>query len=165
MKKIENKKFVVGLIILIILSGVFIVYSIFGRSEVNRGLFTPITAPQNITVNKLNINKLPSAIPVNSLLEKNTLITENDTITSIDKPGVTQYTRKFISKKSVDENYTIYKKYLKNNGWKILSSLENKNLRSLVATKADNSQRFLITISENSVSHKVSVDLTVMINK
>jgi len=117
---------------------------------------------ENIEVTKVPTGELPGTIPSNIPLEENALIVENTVITAPEKPGVIQYTRKFVSNKSPEENYAIYKDFLNANNWEIVSSVEQETLMSLIALSPDKTQQLFITVSENTISGEVTVDLTVV---
>jgi len=120
---------------------------------------------ENIEVQNVPTSELPSAIPNNIPLEENALIIENDIITAPDKPGITQYTRKFVSNKSPEENYAIYKDFLNANNWEVVSVTDEDTLKSLIAVSPDKTEQLFITVSENTISGEVTVDLTVIVQE
>jgi len=120
---------------------------------------------ENIKATKVPTGELPQAIPANIPLEENALIIENDIITAPDKPGITQYTRKFVSGRSPEENYEIYRNFAVANKWEIVSSVEQETLMSLIAVNPDKTEQLFITVSENTISGEVTVDLTVIVQE
>ena len=120
---------------------------------------------ENIEVQNVPTSELPSAIPNNIPLEENALIIENDIITAPDKPGITQYTRKFVSNKSPEENYAIYKDFLNANNWEVVSVTDEDTLKSLIAVSPNKTEQLFITVSENTISGEVTVDLTVIVQE
>ena len=120
---------------------------------------------ENIKVTKVPTGELPQAIPANIPLEENALIIENDIITAPEKPGITQYTKKFISNRSPDENYEIYKEFIVANNWEVVSVTDEDTLKSLIAVSPNKTEQLFITVSENTISGEVTVDLTVIVQE
>lgn len=117
---------------------------------------------ENIEVQNVSANELPAAIPENIPMEEDAVILENDIITASEKPGVTQYTRKFVSNKSLEENYAIYKDFIDFNNWEVVSSVEEETLMLLIAVNPDKTEQLFVTVSKNTINKEVTVDLTVV---
>ena len=120
---------------------------------------------ENIKVTKVPTGELPQAIPANIPLEENALIIENDIITAPEKPGITQYTKKFISNRSPDENYESYKEFIVANNWEVVSVTDEDTLKSLIAVSPNKTEQLFITVSENTINKQVTVDLTVVVQE
>ena len=168
---IRNKKIVIGAVIIIAAAG-FLTFLLARSQEAVKPTipnmtegeteFNSATQTPNIVKEEVDTKNLPEALPSDLPLEAEAEVKENSVVSSPDKPGVTQYTRKYTSQKSLDENYEIYKDYLQKNGWNILTSIEEDGLRSLIAANADNSKQMFVTISENSLTGEVTVDVTIV---
>ncbi len=105
----------------------------------------------------IDATKIPDKIPASFPFEAGALITQNYTVVTDD--GRSQATRVFETKKTLAENYTFYENYFKQNGWTIVSTLDQPQLKSIAATK----DKILaqVTITENSVNKTRSVDVTI----
>lgn len=162
---IRNKKLVViGIIIPSIIVVLFLLFfnadlSFKSKTKKVKDISGPLLP--SLSVTKIENDIIPEGFPANILLEKDGVILENKSITSQDKPGIIQYTRKFISKKNLDENYVLYKNFLEKNNWNIVSLDKKDSLGSLIAVDSNNTQ-LMITISKNSINGNVIVDLTVV---
>ena len=120
---------------------------------------------EDLKVAKVPTGELPAGIPANIPLEENALIVQNDVITAPAESGQTQYTRKFVSNKSLDENYEIYKEFIAANNWEVVSVTDEATLKSLIAVNPDKTEQLFITVSENTISGEVTVDLTVIVQE
>ena len=110
---------------------------------------------------QVNQDKLPDGLPVDIPLETGSQILQNEIITSSSFDG-TQYVRRFVSEKNLDESFKTYKQYMENGGWEILSSVDEADLKFLSGQKESTSEQLFITISKNEISGQVTVDLTVV---
>jgi hypothetical protein len=106
-------------------------------------------------VEKVEDSKLPTGFPADFPLEKDAKIDQNFNVTA---DGKTQATRKFISQKSLKENFDFYKDWLTKNGWTIITTLDIAEIKSIGATKGSNSVN--ISISTDPVSKKAAVDIS-----
>src|SRR4051812_33086579 len=66
--------------------------------------------------------QLPKAFPADLPLEKNARVLENFE-TKDQATGKVLSTRVYVSAKTLDENWAAYQKYAKDEGWKIISSI------------------------------------------
>ena len=131
----------------------------------NQSLNENQSVNENFNVENVPTSELPAGIPMDIPLEENVVIVQNDVITSKENPGQTQYTRKFVSNRSLDANYLIYKDFLNANNWEVVSSVEQETLMSLIAVNPDKTRQLFITVSENTISGEVTVDLTVVVQE
>jgi len=123
-----------------------------------------LAIPQKINYQKLPIkknhivfDKLPESFPSDIPIEKKTKVLENYSATTTGNGF--QTTRRFVSKKTIQENFNLYEKYLKSNNWAIVSTIDEEKVKAITATKSDNQQMY-ITISQNSITGDVVVDIT-----
>jgi hypothetical protein len=103
--------------------------------------------PSLVPVTTLAPAQVPKAMPSNLPFEKGAQILQNFEIKD-PTTGKTQSTRAYISGKTIDQNFTLYQKYLKDNGWTVTSSLSQPAINNLSATKAG--ARLDITIAKDA---------------
>ena len=102
-------------------------------------------------------NQLPDLFPADFPMEANAKIVQN--FNGTDSSGkFLQATRTFVTAKTLDQNFTIYQSYFQKNGWTITTSSNLPMLKSLTATKGK--VQISVTMSENSLSHVKTVDIT-----
>jgi hypothetical protein len=93
--------------------------------------------PKAVPVQAVDVGKLPQEFPSDIPLEAGAQVTLNYNATNA--AGNFQASREFISKKTVAENYALYQKVLKDNGWTITGTQENTPAGNLIfATKGEN---------------------------
>lgn len=138
-KNKNTKKYIMALVVALVLSGAFWGFvkkdSLsnlvnFAKKEEPAVNLPP--APK-YTKTDLPTDKLPEILPKDLPMEKDAVILENYQVET--KDGKVQGTRKFLSLKSVKENYAVYQKYLENNKWKILELKNEIDSVSIMATK------------------------------
>lgn len=110
------------------------------------------------------VGKLPAGLPENLPLEKDVVLARNENITSPQGTEI-QGVRTYYSKKTVSENFEIYKKYLKDNGWYIAVEQNTKDFALLLAEKEGNKGNFKISISKNSITKDVSVEINMVVRE
>ncbi len=125
------------------------------------GLFknkqTNLPPPPKYTKTDLPINKLPEAFPKDIIQEKDVVILENYEVKTLG--GLqTQYTLKYITKKSVGENFMAYLKYFSNNRWLILSKDQKDSFATIRAGK--NYDSINVTHTINQINGMQIIDLT-----
>lgn len=98
---------------------------------------------------------LPEGFVQGFPLEQNSVVLNNS---SANTASGLQSSRMFVSKKSLEENYKIYSEYLTKNKWKVLTSVNNSDLKSISAA-GPKGERLDLVISKNSVSGQVQVDI------
>ena len=100
--------------------------------------------------------QVPAGLPDNLPWEKGAAILQNFTATD-PATGNVQATRVYQSAKTPDDNFTVYQKYLKDNGWTVSSSINQPNIKNLSAAKA--SAHLDITITKTP-DNKVTVNVS-----
>ncbi len=106
-------------------------------------------------IEKVAADKLPTGFPTDFPLEKDAKVDQNFNVTT---DGKTQATRKFISEKSLKENYDLYKDWLGKNGWTTIATLDVEEIKSIGAKKGENTVN--VSISKDPVSKKTAVDIS-----
>lgn len=112
--------------------------------------------PMKVVQTDVPVTKTPDSFPVNIPMEKDAKITQNYNAKA--ENGLYQATRVFESVKSLDENFKIYSDYINSNGWKLVSSLNQENLKALAAQKDKGNLQ--VTLNENSQTHIKTVSVT-----
>ncbi len=95
------------------------------------------------TVSYLKPESIPDIFPKDFPWEKNARIL-NNYMQPKDTAG--QFTRAFVSQKTAEENFTLFQKYFKDNGWKVLNSYDQKDIKLLTVKK----DQFTANVSINS---------------
>ena len=96
--------------------------------------------------------RFPAEVPI----EQGAQITQNYEADTPD--GTHQATRVFESAKTVAQNYKIYFNFFTAMGWNVANKLEKEDSAFLMGRKGET--LLLVTISKNSITGAVSVDLT-----
>ncbi len=113
--------------------------------------------PPEYTKTDLPTDKLPEAFPKDLIQEKDPVILENYEARLFG--GLqTQYTLKYITQKSVSENFGAYLKYFSKNQWAILNKDQKDNFATIRAAK--NYDSITVTHSINQANGMQIVDLT-----
>ena len=113
-------------------------------------------APQ-YTKTDLSTDKLPEIFPKDLIQEENPMILENYEAKFFG--GLqTQYTLKYITKRSVIENFGAYRKYFNENQWAILDQDQKDNFATIRAAKGYDS--IIITHGINQTNGMQIIDLT-----
>lgn len=73
-------------------------------------------------------------MPANLPFETGAQILQNFEVTD-PATGKTQSTRVYVSKKTIEADYASYQKYLKDNSWTVVSSIDQPTIKNLSATK------------------------------
>jgi hypothetical protein len=119
---------------------------------------TPTASTEPVKVQKTNvpISQTPQGFPADVPIEKGATITQNYNATS--DTGLFQATRVFTSSKSAEANFALYSSYFKTSGWAVTITLDTAT-EKLIAGKKGN-QNLKVSISQNTVTKEVSVDIT-----
>jgi len=152
------------LILLILCAvGVAIIF-LFYRSSPKQVSPTPPKEVEQIPseTEYLGSTTLPPELPTNLPMEKDVPLVRNEII-KVDGGKEIQNVRMYYSKKTVKQNFDIYKKYLTDNDWKIIFQQSDSNMATLLAEKAGNLGTFSISISKNSITEDVTVELNVVV--
>lgn len=90
-------------------------------------LYHPKLKLPALNVQNVPLYSFPNKFPVSVPVEEGAIVVSNYNATSPD--GKIQATRTFESKKSVDENFGFYKKFIadRNSGWVFLNEVNNGN--------------------------------------
>lgn len=116
-------------------------------------------AKRQLQIEPMEDAQVPGGFPANLPWESGAKVLQN--FQAKDPSGNTaQSFRAFISDKSLADNFALYQKYLKDNGWTTVSSLDQTALKRLSATKG--SSRLEITISHDSSFDKTVVNVSAM---
>ncbi len=112
---------------------------------------------QNNLVKKqdVDVNKNPEKFPADIPIESGAKITQNYNATAQD--GRFQATRVFETKKTLDENLTIYKNYLSKAGYKVQSTVDQNNYKMIFGTKDEASLQ--ISIDNNTAFNIKTVSI------
>lgn len=114
---------------------------------------------KEIVKTDVETNKSPEKFPTDIPIESGATITQNYNATAPD--GRFQATRAFTSKKTLGENYALYKEWMNSNGWTIASSVDQPTYKMVSGTKGK--QTLQASISENSSTKEVTVTLSLTI--
>jgi hypothetical protein len=112
--------------------------------EIKHDAKTKQSMPQ---IKPVDNSKLPSQLPGNVPWEQGAAIRQNFEATN-PSTGQFQATREYVSKKSLADNATIYKKYLEANSWEIKGTVDQPAVKNFYAVKENS--RFDITISQTA---------------
>ena len=160
MKKNKSLIWIVGLVILLLV--VLILAKVLpkkpsapnsaSKPSASSQAETPPPMPQ---VSSIPSAQVPQGMPAGLPWEKGAAVLQNFTAKD-PATGKTQSTRVYVSAKTLDENLTVYQKYLQANGWIVVSAVNQPTIKNLFATKA--SAHLDITIAktpDNKVTVKV----------
>lgn len=154
----DNKKVILlGALFLIGLSVVCYLYFF----DFSKKVEMTNTGPKEPTIEYV-VGKLPAGLPENLPLEDGVVLARNENITTPDSKEV-QGVRIYYSKKTVSQNFEIYKKYLKENGWLVMVEQNSKDFALLLAEKEGDKGNFKISISKNSITGDVSVEINMVV--
>ena len=102
---------------------------------------------------------LPYEFPADLPIESGAVIVQNF---NLSKGSLQQGTRRYITKKTLEENLSIYHGYLSGHNWdKITKQQGAAGVTVLVAGKSNPVLTMLITFSQNSMTKDNLVDITV----
>jgi len=146
------------LVVLVLLVAGFLIFGSYQTVKIKKPSEPAIqsTSPPE-SIKQIPPEKLPSFFPAKIPLEKNAQVLQNYSQIIGNKE---QSTRQFISQKSLEENFKLYKKYLIDDKWEIINVTEGAEINSLSAKKAPNNLN--ITISQNKQTNQVIVDITLV---
>lgn len=121
------------------------------------------TPPENIQMSVTSFNsippdKLPARFPLDIPIEKETKVLHNDTFIANNQDEYSS--RTFISGKTLEENYNLYKTYLIKSGWTILKDKNEENLKIVVAQKKVG--QISVGIKKDAAKNEVIVSITLI---
>lgn len=161
------KKIILSLVLILIVVGMLVFAFVkkdwlvsLVKNEPKEEVLPP--APQ-YTKQEFSADKIPEVFPKDLIQEKDPIILENYSA-EIEGKSV-QYTLKYISKKSLDENLESYEKYFHNDKWMVLSKEKKENQFVLRVAKDKNSITFTQTYDKANVFSVVDIILVKIILK
>lgn len=158
----EHKKVIILTIIFILIASVVWVMHLYGKKAP-----APVAEEENslladIKVQQVPTSELPPELPKNLPLEPNAPIMRNE-ILDVSQGREVQHLRTYVSSKTVAENVKIYRDYFAKDGWKVAAESIQKDNATIIATKAGNTFKF--TVSKNSITSDVTVELVITLRK
>ena len=115
--------------------------------------------PLALDIKDVNEKVVPEGLPSNLPMEAGAKVLQNysgSNPANSDKYAI----RVFVSNKTIQQNFEIYKKYASENGWAITSSVDQAaipNVKSFSATKANAKLDVLISVNPDN---QVTVNIT-----
>lgn len=146
-----HKAFLAAAIIIAVALVVFIVMVAFPIRNADKKM---AVKPSQQKKTELPVSQTPAKFPAEVPIEKGAKILQNYNISDADS---LQATRVFETTKSLDENFNLYKEFFTKNGWTIINTLNQPQLKVISATKEDFHAQ--VTIAENAKKVK-TVDLS-----
>lgn len=157
----QTKKFVWLIIFMVILAGGALAFNKFYKNsdKVDVGGKSVNNQPPKVQVSQTAVEstKLPEKFPTDLPLETGAKVTQNYTATTVS--GVMQSTRVYETKKTLDENYKIYKDYLKKASWSIENDINEATRKILVASKGDSQMTIVMNKSETVSTIELNVSV------
>lgn len=153
-KKLRNILSIILVVLIIALSvWVYVFYS--NTQEVAQE-----EPKSEVAIEQVSPDKLPEKFPADIPLESGAKIMQNYNATAPD--GRVQATRTFESKKTLDENFEIYKTAFSKNDWVISNTVEDQsNVKAIFASKDNDSVRGQVIIRENAPTQTRIVDVSI----
>jgi len=160
-----NKKIVIIIIVVLALvAGVVVWVSLVSKDkQKNEPTIANIKtktdeqqAPLKVKQNDVAVTELPKEFPSEIPMEKGAVISQNYNATA--ENGIFQATRVFETSLSLDHNFKIYSDFITKKDWKLVTSLNQDNIKVLSASKGKGNLQ--ITMSENSVTKVRTVELS-----
>ena len=116
----------------------------------------PQESTKPINIEKKPAEEIPGELPKDLPFEADATLIRNEVLSS-ETTNEIQFARGYYSKKTVKQNYDIFKKYLTDSGWKILFDINQENSAMLGGTKTGVNGNLQITISKNSITGDITV--------
>lgn len=158
-----GKKSIIVIIILVVVAIAAVAYSMSKGTKTADQVKAPISKkqpapeqPKKVEVTNVETTKLPDRFPADIPVEQGAIITYN--YNAINAAGKFQASREFISKKTMDENFTFYQDTLKKAGWTVSSAIDDTahTQKIILASKGGNSLNIRIYTDNGKV--KVSIN-------
>lgn len=168
MLNVQGKQFssqiVILALIIITLTVVGYYWTEKKKDQVSSPNLTPQALPRPFSGIIINVKngELPENLPPDIVKEKDVQVLQsyytrpfpyNNELTVFQ----VQSSFRFVSKKEPNENFILYSKYLKDNGWKIIDSKDKKDIKKLTAIKGPD--QLNITISPSPATKETIVGL------
>lgn len=109
------------------------------------------------TLTQIETSKYPDYIPRNIPWEEGAAILDNYEFPT--QIGI-QYSRKYLSQKTLEENVVIYQKYLADNKWQITTDSNQAVFRMFSAIRQDLLGKLVITIARSQVLGGITVNVS-----
>ncbi len=160
----QQNKIALGVVALVALAaGIFLLVKKTNSPSVSGEFFdTQVKfAEQN-----LDSSLVPPAFPTDLPLEQGILLENKVSENQVPNTGTfeinaeTQSVRKFLSDKSVEENFALYEEYFAQQGWEVVNRLDEPDIKVLMAKKSGLEKLLKVTISKNALTGDVSVEIS-----
>jgi hypothetical protein len=160
------------ILIILVIIGIFVTVYLDNIKNLYKKVGTTVEPPkdylsladQGRTID-LPENKLPDKFPKDFPIEARAKVISNtkyNTINSVSgdtKSDQSQSTREFLSKKTIEENYSIYKNYLNTNKWVLKDSFYQPTMAVISAEKGNLS--LFISINKDSTTGQALVGIRI----
>lgn len=158
-----SKKIAVLIVIAIVVAAFFglralnksKMYKPTGQEQNNTQTPVKEVTPLPFTKVETATDKLPEGFVAGFPLEAGAVIISNY---SAKTASGLQSSRRFVSQKTLDENYKIYNDYFVKNKWKILTFVDMATIKSISA-ESPTKIKATISVSTNSATNNVEVDI------
>lgn len=132
----KNQKYSIAIILVIVLVVIAVAWFITGKNNTKQSQEQPNNqAASRFQTRSVDSAKLPANLPADLPLEKDARIVGNHEVADAES-GTVQSDRSYATRKTLAENFTIYKSYLDKNGWEILTILDQPDYKMLSAKDA-----------------------------
>jgi len=132
-------KFVIIIVVVALVVAVAIIFKIVGKgpyinkkSPVAQTVQTAV--PAFVSVATIPDAQVPKGFPSDFPFENGVKVLQNSEIKD-PVTRKTQSTRAFVSQKTVGDNWSLYRGYIKSNGWSVISSTDQPAIKNFHATK------------------------------
>ena len=156
----NKKPLVIVLVILVVVAAGIVWYSQSRtQPQTQQPPASGQTADQLPQIKKTEVptNKLPDGFPADIPLEAGASITQNY---NAEGTGLVQATRVWTTQQTLDASFLVYTKFFNNakNGWKVLTTLNQPQLKSISVSKGD--VQVIVTINQNSITQEKTVSIS-----
>ena len=157
----KKKILIILLAVLAIAAAVVLILIQTGKLKLEKAKPTPakVDLPPAPKYTKIDLptDKLSEVFPKDLIQEKDPVILENFEV-KIGNGLQTQYTLKYITKRSVGENFGAYRKYFIKNQWAILNQDQKDDFATIRAAK--NYDSIVVVHTINQTNDMQIIDLT-----
>lgn len=155
-------------VLLVVVAVIVASYLIFSKSQIAKAPVKPQNQNQaqdqkttrpavaKVEVQAVPKTELPKDFPSDVSLEAGAEITLN--FNAINAKGEYQASREFISKKTVAENYVLYQKILKDNGWTITIAKADAPAGSFIFAEKNNYKLNIRIYTDAGKAVRVSIN-------